>query len=150
MDVACGTPSTSVPGEHHVLRLSKDDPDYLVWSAELGRWLLKVPGTAIQFNQDLSTFWCEHLSEIHEAGAESILEPPPGRTLAFRANIAEMLALGLTIRHTPTASTAPACAHASFDRPALNKPARTALSLDISMLMSCVAGTITQPPPSGA
>ena len=150
MDVACGTPASTVPSEHHVVRLTKDHLDYLMWSAEQGRWLLRVPGNAIQFDDDLSTYWVEHLWNVHGASADEIVEPSPGRSIAFRARIGELVALGLTVRHSPTDPVMPGCAHTSFDRPRLGPQARRALSVDISMLMSVAAGVITQLPPPGA
>lgn len=147
---ACGEVGT-LPPDDAVWRLTKDSEDFLFWSDEQQRWLLRVPSNALKFDPDLSTLWREHMEHVHGAVAEQVCEDPPGRSVVYEAQIGALAALGLTPSHTPVSAEPPECAHASFDRQAgMAKEDRRALDWDIANLMVHVSGAITLVRPEGA
>ena len=146
MNAKCGV-SVPVPSDHHLLRLVRDDPDYVWWSSEQNRYLLRVPGFALQFDPDLSTSWAEHLLDLHGRSPEDLVSPK--RELAFRARVGELQGLeGLTITHSPEGEEPDGCGHVSVLRPeGLPKGLRNSLSTDIALRMHQVAGTVRSAPP---
>lgn len=139
-----------LPSDDSIWRLAKDSLDVLIWSDEQQRWLLRVPGNAIQFDPDLSTLWREHILVVHSRGPDAVCEQPPGRSILFQAVIGALIDLGLGVRHTPQEGEH-GCAHVSFDRPhPLTKPERRELSMNIADVLVHVAGVITCLRPSSS
>ncbi len=155
----CGEPG-DLPDEDHVWRLARHDPDWLVWSADDGRWKLKVPSNALRFNDDLSAYWRERLENVHESGPQA-LTAATGQPLVFEASIASLVELGLTAEHTPhlgvLSDAPPGCCHVSFYPPEecrgkgrQAKRARLELTTDVADRMTLIEGDIGLDPPEGA
>jgi hypothetical protein len=148
----CGEAEALPPGQH-VFRRAKDNLDFLRWSAEQNRWMLKVPGNALKFDDDddgLSTYWDEHLGKAHDLGAGCVTDPQAKAVLVFRAEADALVNLGLTMQHNPYGDGPIGCAHVSFTRKKLDRASRFGLSVDISDLMRLVFGESVQSVPDGA
>ena len=133
-----------VPADHSVWRTVRDDENWLIWSEELQRPLLRIRGPGVNFDPDLSTTWKEHMEDIHGLAAAFLIELPPGRSLVYEARVEDLLGLGLEHSHTPTNPKPPGCAHLFFFRPSTvtTKPEKYRLELDIAMRMTLVSGII--------
>jgi hypothetical protein len=146
---ACGVPE-DIDDDQHVWRQLKHDLDTLTWDADANRWLPRVEPPAIQFNDDLSTVWAEHVQTVHGAGPE--LAVRPDYPLTYEALVAHLRTGGGSVEHTPQKIAHPtACAHASvYYPPDSNKPARKRYRNLVARALMIVHGEVTFPPPPGA
>lgn len=134
----------------HLWRSVRTSLDSLAWHADEQRWL--PAGNALQFDDDWSSSWREHLTEVHELAAADAVGT--ARPLMFEVAVREVRALGMAVEHTPEGDRPIECAHTSTwyqeDHQRPIKPERARLRNALGSLLTLVHGTITLAPPPGA
>jgi hypothetical protein len=149
----CGQPQP-IGSDQRLWRRVIDHPDHVTWDADKERWLPRPSGSSnsLQFNPELSTFWCEHLQDRHRLLPSSILDPDGRYTLVYQSQVQDVRAIGCTVEHTPQADLPVDCAHTSVWYPsgATDKPSRKAVRNDLARTVILVYGAISQSPPDGA
>lgn len=107
----CGDVVT-VPDEAILWRAEKVADNHIWWSDELGRWVPRLPN-AIVFNKELSTFWSQHLGELHGCGPSVATIVRQGPAVVFACTAEQLRGLLLEVVHEPDDDlpTPPACAH---------------------------------------
>lgn len=144
----CGV-EVELPDNAQLLRSVAHDPDALEWSEDDQRWL--PTAKAMQFDDDCSTFWHQHLQDIHARGANDVADE--GRPLVYEVTANLVRALGFGARHSPEGDEPNACAHSSVDWPGQarpSKPERNRLRTGLVRGMALVCGEVLLTPPPGA
>ncbi len=147
----------SIPPEDHLWRRFKDDPNHLTWDDELGP--LPHEDKALQFDNDLSTNWREHL-EGHRIGPSGVLGcgSKSAYTLVGELAVAQAQLMGFLVTHSPDGKIPIECSHTSVSWPPAeihppakrpDKRARSRLRADMARNFPFVYGEVTTPPPAG-
>jgi hypothetical protein len=109
-------------------------------------------GNAVRFNEDWSSSWREHVTNVHGLDAADVTGP--GHPLVFEVGVGEVRALGMGVEHTPQGGAPIDCAHTSTwyreDRERPIRPERARSRIALGSLLALVHGTITLAPPPGA
>ncbi len=146
-----------VATEDHLWRRFKDDPNHLTWDDELGP--LPHQDKALQFDEDLSTNWREHL-EKHRIGPAEILgcSSKSTYTLVGELAVTQAQQLSFVVTHSPEGKIPIECSHTSVSwppaeiHPPAKRPdrrARSRLRADMARNFTFVYGEVTAPPPDG-
>lgn len=150
MDSFCTKEQLTVDDAHHLWRLVKDSEDYLIWDYDKEHWTPKVNGYALQFNNDLSTYWEEHLITSHSFSGIQLIKTRDKREVIFRIQVGGIRNLNCNVYHDPTDPyNPPHCGHSLVKMPeGLIKTDRKRLKYQIANLMSLSYGEprIPRPP----
>jgi hypothetical protein len=141
----------------HLWRRFRDDPNHLVWDDELGPIPHHEVNSVLQFDEDLSTSWREHL-EWHHMRPVWVLGENPAYTLVGEISVSAARELDFGITHSSQDIIPIDCAHASVSWPASHihapakrpdKPTRSRLRSQIARNFTFVYGEVKSEPPPG-
>ncbi len=143
-----------LPETARLLRHVKNNRDWLTWSADEGRWIPQVrSNNALRFNDDLSTFWREHLEDAHGDTPEAALGGRAG-DLVYQITSGQAIELGdgIATEHTPNETMAMplGCAHSSVwceDRRQMDKGQKRIFDSRLAAKFVLVHGTPPPPQP---
>lgn len=127
----------AVPDDAVLWRAEKISDNHIWWSDDLGRWVPRLPN-AVVFNKELSTFWSQHLTEVHGSGPEGVTIVRLGRAVVFACTAADLRALLLELTHeiAEDLPTPPACAHVLAGYPdGLTKPEKNRIRAEVVRAM---------------
>ena len=127
----------AVPGSAVLWRAEKVADNHIWWSDELGRWVPRLPH-AMVFNKELSTFWSQHVEDVHRGGPRDVTIVRQGRAVVFASSARQLRELLLTVVHEPADEipTPPACAHVVASYPeGSTKPEKNRIRAEIVRIM---------------
>ena len=146
-----------IPDEDHLLRRFRDDPNHLVWDDELGPIPHHEMNSVLQFDEELSTNWREHLRR-HGMGTIWALGDNPAYTLVGEISVSEARKLDFGIIHSAEDIIPIGCSHTSVSWPANqihptakrpDKRTRGRLRSQLARNFKFVHGEVQSEPPAG-
>ncbi len=141
----------------HLWRRFRDDPNHLVWDDELGPIPHHEVSSVLQFDEDLSTNWREHLQR-HHMGPVWVLGENPAYTLVGEISVLAARRLKFGVSHSAADIIPIDCSHTSVSWPAdkIHPPAkrpdkktRSRLRSEIAMNFRFIHGEVKSEPPIG-
>lgn len=146
-----------INSEDHLWRRFRDDPNHLVWHDELGPIPHHEVNSVLQFDEDLSTNWREHL-ERHRIGPAWVLGENASYTLVGEISVLAARNLDFGVVHSSQGIIPIDCSHTSVSWPAsqIRSPAkrpdkrtRSKLRSEIAKNFVFIYGEVKSEPPSG-
>ena len=146
-----------IRNEDHLWRRFRDDPNHLVWDDELGPIPHHEVNSVLQFDEDLSTNWREHL-EWHRIGPSWVLGDNPEYTLVGEISVTTARDLDFGVTHSSDGIIPIECSHTSVSWPATeihppakrpDKKTRSRLRSQIARNFKFVLGEVRSQPPAG-
>ncbi|NNN20719.1 MAG: hypothetical protein HKL80_01785 [Acidimicrobiales bacterium] len=98
-----------------------NDSEHLVFDKRLNRYIFhgNILGNMLQFNDDLSTYWREHLTERHNISAEQVLVQVEDErySLIGEISVEFLRKIQCKVSHGPTNVVPLGCSHTSVSLP---------------------------------
>lgn len=132
---------TEVADDDELLRRIHNRADFLVWHADLGRWIPSLAG--LRFDPDGMSVFLQRLLQQHGASAVDVstLGGTNAEELVYGVAAAFARHAGFHVAASANSDTPIGYAHASVVKPAgMAKPEFRAARTDLAEVMDCVHG----------